>query len=168
MMSRTVLYVFSIIFLILPVFMITADNGANPPRLGYAQLWPVHAVLMSLSLGLMLAGMTVSAFMKKKRWWLKTHRRLQWTGGICGIVGLATAVYMISVSTGVHFQLLHSVLGLVGIVLIVSGLTLGLLIFKVETKLKKGFRIIHRWTGRITLALMASVIVMGLMIVGIL
>ena len=166
-MSRTLLFSLPA-FILLPVFAVSSGFASGPLTLGYTELWPVHLALMSLSFVLLLAGMTVSLFFKKKRWWLKVHRRLQWIGGMSGIAGLATAVYMVSVSTGVHFRLLHSIAGLVGIVLIVTSLILGLAIFKVKTQKKKGFRTVHRWTGRIVLALIAAVIVMGLSLVGIL
>lgn len=167
-MPQTLLCCSFLVFLLLSVISVSAGTASGPPQLGYSELWPVHAVLMSISFVLLLAGMIVSGFFKKKRWWLKAHRRLQWIGGISGIAGLATAVYMVSVSTGVHFRLPHSISGLVGIVLIIANLALGLAIFKAKTEKKKRFRTMHRWTGRIVLGLMAAVIILGLIIAGIL
>lgn len=167
-MPQTLLCCFLPVFLLLPLYSVFADNSTPALSLGYSELWPVHAVLMSVSFVLLLAGMIISGFFKKKRWWLKVHKRLQWIGGISGIAGLATAVLMVSVSTGVHFRLPHSISGLFGIVLIIANLALGLAIFKVKTENKKRIRILHRWTGRILLGLMAAVIIMGLIIAGIL
>jgi len=156
------------VFLLLPLYSVFADNASGTPGLGYTELWPVHAVLMSLSFALLLAGTIISGGFKKKRWRLKVHRRLQWTGGISGIAGLATAVLMVSVSTGVHFRLTHSISGLVGTVMIIAALVLGLTIFKAKTEKKKRFRTLHRWTGRIVLGLMTAVIILGLITAGIL
>jgi hypothetical protein len=167
-MPQTFFHCFLPVFLLLPLSSAFADNATSAMRLGYTGLLPIHAVLMSLSFALLLAGTIVSGFFKKKRWWLKSHRRLQWTGGISGIAGLATAVYMVWVSTGVHFRLPHSMSGLVGIVLIIANLAFGLAIFKAKKEKKKRIRILHRWTGRIVLGLMAAVIILGLMIAGIL
>ena len=167
-MPRTLLRCFLPAFLLLPLYSVFADNATSALRLGYTELWPVHAVLMSLAFALLLAGSIISGGFKKKRWWLKAHRRLQWTGGISGIAGLATAVLMVSVSTGVHFRLPHSISGLVGTLMIFAALTLGLAIFKAKTEKKKRFRTMHRWTGRIVLGLMAAVIILGLIIAGIL
>ena len=147
--------------------VLLAQTTGDTPLFSYTRLWPVHMILMSLSFALLLAGMVVSAFMKKKKWWLTVHRRLQWTGGISGIAGLAIAVYMVSVGSGLHFRILHSIIGLVGIVMIVSGLVVGLLIFKVSNDKKKAFRLVHRWLGRVILALMAIIIVSGLNIAGV-
>ncbi|HUT66270.1 MAG TPA: hypothetical protein VMZ05_09035 [Spirochaetota bacterium] len=167
-MPQIFLRFFLPVFLLLPLYSVFADNATSVLRLGYPELWPVHAVLMSLSFALLLAGTIISGAFKKKRWWLKAHRRLQWTGGISGITGFATAVLMVSVSTGVHFRLPHSISGLVGTVLIIAALALGLAIFKVKTEKKKRFRTMHRWTGRIVLSLMTAVIIVGLIIAGIL
>lgn len=167
-MLNPVFYFFSIVFLLMPVFPLVAETASSMPGLGYTQLWPVHAILMSLSFALMLCGMIVSRFFKKRRWWLMIHRCLQWTGGIIGIVGLATSIYMVSVSTGVHFRVLHSIFGLIVIGLIIFTPILGYSIFKVKPEKKSSLRLMHRWTGRTTLVLMAATIVMGLLVAGIL
>ena len=156
----------TITFLI-PSGVVYAQSAGGTPLFSYSRLWPIHMVLMSISFAHLLTGMVVSAFMKKKKWWLAVHRRLQWIGGGSGIAGLATAVYMVSVSSGSHFRLLHSALGLVGIVMIASGLIVGLSIFRVRNEKKKTFRLVHRWLGRATLALMAVIIASGLTIAGI-
>ncbi|MBN2323540.1 MAG: hypothetical protein JXQ30_07395 [Spirochaetes bacterium] len=166
-MRRTSFFhLFPVVFLV-PSGILIAQTAGSAPLFSYTRLWPVHMVLMSLSFAHLLAGTIVSAFMKKKKWRLALHRRLQWTGGISGIAGLAIALCMVSVSSGLHFRILHSIIGLIGIVLIVSELTAGLLIFGVSSGKKKAFRLVHRWLGRFTLALLAVVIVSGLRIAGV-
>jgi hypothetical protein len=167
-MVRKCIHFLIVFFILLPMFALTAATAANPLRVGYAQLWPVHAVMMSLSFVVMLFGMNISAFFKKKRWWLALHRRLQLIGTICGIAGFSTAFYMVSVSTGAHFRLLHSIAGLLGIALIIASLTLGYAIFKAKKERKKSVRLLHRWIGRIMLIDTAFTIIMGLSIAGIL
>ncbi len=159
---------FVIVFILLLIFPLVAESASNVPRLGYTQLWPVHTILMSLSFALMLCGMCVSRLFKKRRWWLIIHRRLQLAGGISGIVGLAASIYMVSVSTGVHFRVLHSIFGIIVIALIIFTLILGYSIFKVKPERKSGLRLLHRLTGRTILLLMAATIVMGLLVAGIL
>jgi hypothetical protein len=159
-------HLFPVVFLV-PSGILIAQTAGDTSLFSYTRLWPVHMILMSFSFAHLLAGMVVSAYMKKKKWRLALHRRLQWTGGISGIAGLSTALCMVSVSSGLHFKILHSIIGLIGIVMIISDLAVGLLIFRVQNDKKKTFRLVHRWLGRFTLVLLAVVIVSGLRIAGV-
>ena len=136
----------------------------------YALLYPVHAVLMATAFVLLFLGMFFPRYLKRKKWWLKMHRRIGIAGGTIGVIGVAMAVYMISQITQVHLQVLHSYIGLITIILIVFTPFLGhfmLKIRKVPGRAKK-VRAIHRWIGRVTLLFMAATIVLGLFQAGIL
>jgi len=135
---------------------------------GYAELWPVHAVLMGTGFVLMVIAMLCTFFLKKKKWWFKAHKTLSVIGGVLSVTALAVAVYMISSSYGLHFASLHGVLGLITLILIVMSPFLGFGMQKVKARRKKAFRTLHVWTSRGALVLMLIVIVMGLRLAGIL
>lgn len=136
----------------------------------YVLLYPVHAVLMSTAFVLLLVGMFFPRYFKRKKWWLKMHRRIGIAGGAIGVAGVGIAVYMISQTTRMHLRVLHSYIGGITIILIIFTPFLGhfmLKIRKVPSRAKQA-RAIHRWVGRITLLFMAATIVLGLFQAGIL
>lgn len=135
----------------------------------YALLYRVHGTLMSTSFVLLFIGMFFPRYLKKKKWWLKTHRRIGISGAVIGVVGIGIATYMVSQTTGVHLRVPHSWIGLATIILIIFTPFLGhfmLKIRKAPAKAKKA-RAAHRWIGRITLLFMAATIVLGLLQAGI-
>lgn len=135
----------------------------------YWLLYRVHGALMSTAFALLFIGMFFPRYLKKKRWWLKIHRRIGISGAVIGVVGIATAVYMISQTTGIHLRVLHSWIGLVTIVLMIFTPFLGhfmLKIRKVPARAKQA-RAVHRWIGRVTLLFMAATILLGLLQAGI-
>ena len=135
----------------------------------YRLLYRVHGALMSTAFVLLFIGMFFPRYLKKKKWWLKTHRRIGISGAVMGVVGIAIATYMISQTTGVHLRVPHSWIGLATIILIIFTPFLGhfmLKIRKVPARAKKA-RAVHRWIGRVTLLFMAATIVLGLLQAGI-
>ncbi len=94
--------------------------------MGYSELWPVHAIFMGTSFALMLTGTLLSMFNRKKKWRIKVHKNLNMFGSIAGIVALGIAVYMIQVSFGAHFSVIHSIIGLITLVLMAVTIVLGL------------------------------------------
>jgi hypothetical protein len=135
----------------------------------YWLLYRVHGALMSTAFVLLFIGMFFPRYLKKKKWWLKTHRRIGISGAVIGVVGIGTAVYMISQTTGIHLRVLHSWIGLVTITLLIFTPFLGhfmLKIRKVPARAKQ-VRAVHRWIGRVTLLFMAATIVLGLLQAGI-
>ena len=157
---------FPIIFFLVIALPLAAKTNAL--RLGYTELWPVHAYLMSASFVLMLTGMLVSRYYKKKRGWLKTHKLLEWFGAASGILGFAIAIYMVSVSTGVHFRVVHSIVGLITIISMILNPILGYSIFKEKRDHKLRYRVLHRWIGRTMLTGILVTILLGLFQAGIL
>jgi hypothetical protein len=135
----------------------------------YGILYRVHGTLMSISFALLFVGMFFPRYLKKKKWWLKAHRRIGIGGVVIGVVGIGITTYMVSQTTGVHLRVPHSWIGLVTIILMIFTPFLGhfmLKIRKVPARAKKA-RAVHRWTGRIALLFMAATIVLGLLQAGI-
>jgi len=145
------------------------EEGAEQLDL-YWLLYRVHGALMSTAFVLLFIGMFFPRYLKKKKWWLKTHRRIGISGAVTGVAGIGIATYMISQTTGVHLRVPHSWIGLATIILIIFTPFLGhfmLKIRKAPAKAKQA-RAVHRWIGRVTLLLMAATIVLGLLQAGIL
>lgn len=152
-------------------------SGAQAPQTAgagemdlYSLLYRVHGALMSTAFVLLFVGMFFPRYLKKKKWWLKTHRRIGISGAVIGVVGIGIAVTMISQTTGIHLRVPHSWIGLLTIILIIFTPFLGhfmLKIRKAPAKAKRA-RAAHRWIGRITLLFMAATIVLGLLQAGIL
>jgi len=135
----------------------------------YGLLYRVHGALMSTSFVLLFVGMFFPRYLKKKKWWLKAHRRIGISGAVIGAVGIGIATYMVSQTTGVHLRVPHSWVGLVTIILIIFTPFLGhfmLKIRKAPARAKKA-RAAHRWIGRVTLLFMVATIVLGLLQAGI-
>lgn len=142
-----------------------SQAAANSPILMYAGFLPIHAILMSVSFLLMLSGMIISRYLKKRRWWLKVHRAVGLTGGITGILGIVIAAYMVGATTGIHLRVGHSIVGLITVLVIILTPILGFVIFSAKPEYKKRVRLFHRWSGRITLIMMAVTITFGLFFV---
>jgi hypothetical protein len=144
-----------------------SDSGAEVDL--YWLLYRVHGALMSSAFVLLFIGMFFPRYLKKKKWWLKTHRRIGISGAVIGVVGIGIAVYMISRTTGIHLRVLHSWIGLVTIILMVFTPFLGHFMLKIRKAPAKAkqTRAGHRWIGRVTLLFMAATIVLGLLQAGI-
>ena len=145
---------------------LTMSTGAAKTA-GRGPLLRVHALLLSVSFLLMLFGATVSRLRKKLRWWLKVHRPIGRIGAILGVIGVGLGLYMVQVTSGLHFGSVHAFLGVTSICSIAATPLIGQAIFKIKGD-KKPVRAAHRWFGRISLVLMACTIVVGLLKAGIL
>jgi len=58
--------------------------------------WPYHVLLVTTGVVVMLGGMLTARFMKKKNWWLKTHKSLAISGALLTVSGFILAAYMVS------------------------------------------------------------------------
>jgi uncharacterized iron-regulated membrane protein len=112
--------------------------------------------------------MLILRYMKNKRWWLRLHRSIGMIGASLGVLGIATAVIMVSALSGIHLRIMHSYVGLFTILILITTPIFGQLIFKVQKKNKPKLQRLHRWFGRIALLLMLVTIIMGLSQIGIL
>jgi len=148
---------------------VTAVQAAGGVDL-YGILYRVHGALMSAAFVLIFTGMFFPRYLKKKKWWLKIHRRMGISGALVGAAGIAIAVYMIVRTTGIHLRVLHSWIGLLTIFLMAVTPLYGHFMLKIRKApdRAKRARAAHRWIGRITLLFMALTIVLGLLQAGIL
>ncbi len=144
------------------------SEGTELTREGLGLLLIIHIILMSVSFILMITGMFLPRYFKKKKWWLNAHKTLGITGASLGSIAVGTAFLMVAVLSGVHFRVIHSFFGFVTIACIIATPFLGQSIFWAKREYKKTFRILHRWWGRSVLILMAATIVLGLIVAGIL
>lgn len=134
--------------------------------MGVAALWPYHAVLMTLGFLLLFTGMLIERYLKRRQWWLKAHQMMGISGTILFISGLLIAIYLVSLSTGVHFRVPHAYLGAIVIALIVMNPILGYAQLKSPSKATK-IHTIHRWSGYVALVLILINMIAGLLLVGI-
>jgi uncharacterized membrane protein YozB (DUF420 family) len=142
---------------------INLTTGASTEKAG--MVWQPHAVLMAFGLVMLLAGMFV-ARMKTQKWWMKGHRAVMLIGAAVTVLGLVYGYYMIQASTGVHFRVLHSFVGLLALLLTVLMAAIGLLLPKIA-KGWPGARASHRWMGRLTIVVILVAVLMGLVQAGI-
>jgi hypothetical protein len=124
-------------------------------------LWPIHASLMLLGVGLI--GYAIALVMRKKkpRGFLRIHQRFALAGGIALLLGLAMAVVMVSLTTGLHLRVLHAFLGVGVFALTAIVLVLGYAFLR-SRKNKKEIRPLHLWLARLDCILLVGVIVLGL------
>lgn len=123
-------------------------------------LWPIHAGLMLVGVG--LTGYAIALLMRKKkpRGFLGIHQRFALAGGIVLLLGLAMAVAMVSITTGIHLRVLHAILGVTAFVFTATVLVLGFA-FLESRKNKKKIRPLHMWLARLDCILLIGVIVVG-------
>jgi hypothetical protein len=126
-----------------------------------------HALALSLSFACMLAGMLISRYLKKKRWWLKVHRVLGVSGVVLGVGGVAAMTVMLSLLSASHMRILHSYLGLLTLTGMLAAPVLGQVMLKIRGG-RKTLRTVHRWLGRLVLLLMAATVLLGLVRIGLL
>jgi len=126
----------------------------------------LHAGFMITGMVLMTAGVFIARFMRKKPWWLRSHKAL----GICGVLsialGFSTAVNMVAASGDEHFDVLHAYVGAVVILAATATPVLGQLQFVLKER-RAEIRKIHRWAGAITLILISLNIISGLVLAGV-
>jgi len=121
---------------------------------------------MMLAFLVMVVGLIVARFMKKKTWWLKVHRFLGISAVILVFLGLFAEALQLSLAGRPHFRSPHSWIGVMAVGFAVLTPIFGLLQIKVR-KAAARIRGTHRWFGRITLLLMFFNIILGLSMIGI-
>ena len=129
------------------------------------ELLYAHAGLISLGFAALFAGAMVAALMRKRWWWLKTHRFLGLTGAIVVVLALFAVVLQISLTGRDHMRVPHSYIGVAAVILVVLTPVLGLLQFRIPGSAAK-IRRAHVWSGRIALVLMFINILIGLSMIG--
>ena len=126
----------------------------------------IHAGCMLAAFLSMAAGITIAMFMRKRKWWLRVHRRLGSAGVACVLLGFVAALFMVSRWTGHHFAVPHAHMVLVTILSVLFTYAMGIMQFKVKKKTAK-IQLIHRWSGRLTLTMLFLNIISGLLLGGI-
>jgi hypothetical protein len=124
-------------------------------------LWPYHAALMLSSFFFIGTGIAIARFLKKKKWRLKAHKIFTVIGVSLGMAGLILGVIMVELSTGVHFRILHDIIGTISVLTFIITPILGFLIFKIKRK-RKQIRFAHIWIGRFDIFLLVIIsIILG-------
>jgi hypothetical protein len=99
----------------------------------------------------MLGGMLTARFMKKKNWWLKTHKSLAISGAVLTVSGFIVAAYMVLTYMDTYLVMeSHAYLGISASALVVLAPILGFMQFLTKDK---RMHIIHRWTGRLAITM---------------
>lgn len=122
-----------------------------------------HIGLMAAGFLLTGAGISIAAFMRGRRWWVKFHRAAGIAATACMTAGFIAAFILVEDSSGIHFRILHARTGAAAIISAATTLSLGFMQFRIR---KPQVRAAHRWLGRTTLALTLAAAVMGLYAAG--
>ena len=140
--------------------------GDTPEDVTVPQLWPVHAVFMSVGLVLMVGAVFNVVNKAPRSWWFKAHKTIGGLAVVFVVIGLATAVYMVSASSGDHFSVPHAYLGIVTIFF--SVITPGVGFISVKSKGRRPqMRKLHLWCGRGAVVLIVITLGSGLLQAGI-
>ncbi|MBU7016250.1 MAG: hypothetical protein HXS44_01980 [Theionarchaea archaeon] len=131
------------------------------------ELWPFHAVFMTVGLLLMAVAVTTVKMKAPRSWWFKAHKIGGGLAVVIVLTGLITALYMVSQSGGNHFRVLHAYLGILALLLTIVTPVMGVISDKWKPR-RPQVRSIHLWCGRAAVFLIVIVIVSGLMQAGVL
>ncbi|MBN1686860.1 MAG: hypothetical protein JW852_09415 [Spirochaetales bacterium] len=157
--KATIITGFFIFLLMLSQPLFAQSNGSE---LGLQVLLPVHIALMSLSGAGLITGALIAKYRKSKsKNWLKQHKAFQWSSAVIALLGIATAVIMVEIVTGVHLRVAHSIFAAASFALIVLAIIAAYGLLKRKTH-KKELRIVHRWVGRFGILAWIVTIVLGL------
>jgi len=139
-------------FLALQVIVVVAsahETGSTHQQL--PPPWPYHVLLVTTGVVVMLGGMLTARFMKKKNWWLKTHKSLVISGALLTVSGFILAAYMVSTYMDTYLVMeTHAYLGITAVALVVLAPIMGFMQFRTKDK---RIHIIHRWTGRLAIVM---------------
>jgi len=125
----------------------------------------IHMLLMITAAICLMAGITTAIFLRKKSYWLKTHKNLNSVGFFLLLAGGIMAFANILINDGTHFNGLHQLIGLGALILTFITLLLGFYSFKAINKI--AVRAAHRWLGRVSFLLILTALILGLMLAGI-
>ncbi len=124
-----------------------------------------HLSLMITASLCLAAGVGMAMFGRKKKFWLKWHKRLN-TAGFCFLTAGAVAAFAnVVLSDGQHLAWFHQWAGLTAFILTCLTLFLGFYSFKAVNK--PVVRALHRWMGRLSGLTVLTALSLGLIMVGI-
>lgn len=127
----------------------------------------IHAGSMVIGFFILFSGFLTARYLKRKRWWLKTHKALGISGALLTILGFFAIVFHISINGGPHFTESHAYVGLVIVIFAFVMPALGFIQLKMGKAAGK-IRPVHRFFGWIMLMAMLINIVLGMRMTGIL
>ena len=135
-----------------------AQTGSSSARFS---LWIVHPLAMSCAFVMLVCGIVIARYLKRKRWWAVAHASVQ----AAGIAFVVAGIYvMISViGKGSHFNVPHAYFGLVALACLLLTAAGGIIAQTVPAITGK-VRPIHRLAGRISTVLVLLTIVSGIII----
>jgi uncharacterized membrane protein len=127
----------------------------------------LHAAFMIFGFALFMTGIGIARFMRKRSWWLRSHRAF----GLCGVcsivLGFATAICMVDQLGDEHFSVLHAYIGAIVVFASLATAVLGQLQFTWKNR-RVAVRSAHRWAGAMTFILLSLNILAGLVLAGVL
>jgi fucose 4-O-acetylase-like acetyltransferase len=126
----------------------------------------LHFVLMMAAVLLLITGIGIAMFGRKKKLWLKWHKRFNTTGFCLLAAGAAMAFANVVISAGQHLAGLHQQIGFSALVM--TCLTIFLGFYSLQAANKPAVRAIHKWTGRFSGLDILCAFALGLSIIGIL
>ncbi len=131
----------------------------------------IHLILMiSVFIISFVAGL-IAKFLRKKNWWLMTHKLLNQIKTIFAIFGFIIAILMVNNFKMNHFSTIHGIIGLLVFAFIIIQSSAGFIInnkFLSNLKIikEKGFqkilRFIHKKAGLIIILFILVNVIIGL------
>ena len=125
----------------------------------------IHMILMILFVVFALSGIIIARFFRKKSSkWLKLHKTFMILSILSALTGFIWILYVVQSTSGVHFTVLHAILGIVTLVTAFSAPVLGFRIMssKTSNSVKPLLRKIHRFIGWLALVLVIITVFTGL------
>jgi hypothetical protein len=134
----------------------TGETAAAPVNIFIV----LHATFLSIGFLLMAAGIGIARYLRDRKWWLKVHKPIGVTGAVSSVIGLVIGYFMVEMTTGIHFRVLHAAFGGTTVLLAILTPIMGQAFLKRKTN-KQQLRLVHRYLGRITILMMAATIALG-------
>jgi hypothetical protein len=125
-----------------------------------------HVSLMITAALCLCAGIGFAMFGRKKKFWLKWHKKLNATGFGLLVAGEVMAFANVATSGGNHLEGIHPWAGLAAFIL--SNITLFLIFYALKAADKTTARTMHKWSGRASLLAIGIAMVLGFIMIGVL
>jgi hypothetical protein len=124
-----------------------------------------HVPLMAAGTLFVFAAVLIAKTLRRKPWWLRTHRIAGVSGTVLIAAGAAAAIALVTLSSGEHLRTPHAWLGALTVAAAVVTPVLGLLQFRLREK-AAAIRLLHRGSGRIAAASLLASLLLGLRLTG--
>ena len=125
----------------------------------------IHLSLMFAASLCLLAGVGLAMFGRKRKFWLKGHKKLNSAGCIFLAAGGVTAFANVILAGTDHLAGLHPRIGAIAVML--AFLTVFLGFYSLKAANKSVQRMAHRWSGRLSLFAILVTLALGLAMIGI-